>query len=80
MNTLAPRKSSALANGVAFDSDSLLVYLQDGRLISVPLLWFPKLHAASNAQRANWRLIGSGVGLAWDDLDEDISVAGLLSA
>ena len=80
INTLAPHRSGALANAVAFVNDSLLVNLQDGRLISVPLLWFPKLHAAPVAERANSRLIGSGVELAWDDLDEDISVAGLLSA
>ncbi len=53
--------------------------LSDGREVSVPLEWYPRLRNATEKQRANWRLIGQGVGIHWEDVDEDISVAGLLS-
>ena len=55
------------------------VRLLDGREISVPLEWFPKLRDATAAQRKNWRLIGGGYGIHWEDLDEDISIAELLA-
>jgi len=58
----------------------LRVLLTDGREISTPLEWFPKLRNATAEQRAHWTLIGKGVGIHWDDLDEDLSVAGLLGA
>jgi hypothetical protein len=54
------------------------IRLLDGREISVPLQWFPRLRDASTAQRKKWRLIGKGVGIHWETLDEDISVAALL--
>lgn len=77
MNTsLSP--IAVLATAVKFTADALHVTLSDGREISVPLEWFPRLRSASPAQRANWRLIGNGVGLHWPDLDEDISVEALL--
>ena len=50
----------------------------DGRTLSVPLVWFPRLLDATAEQRANWRLTGQGEGMHWEDLDEDLSVAGLL--
>jgi hypothetical protein len=62
---------------VRFDSDSLWVELADGRVIGVPLAWFPRLLGASTAQRAGVRI--SPRGLHWDALDEDISIAGLLA-
>jgi len=65
---------------VSCTDDALHVRLADGREISVPLAWFPRLHAASPEQRTNWRLIGGGVGIHWPDLDEDISVEGLLAS
>jgi len=55
------------------------IQLADGREISVPLEWFPTLRDATEAQRDNWRLIGRGVGIRWEDLDEDISVESLLA-
>lgn len=58
---------------------ALTVELVDGRTVSVPLLWFPRLAHGSPAERANWRLIGRGEGIHWPDLDEDIGVAGLLA-
>ena len=58
--------------------DELRVVLTDGRKLSVPLVWFPRLLAATPAQRADWRLIGGGEGIRWESLDEDLSVRGLL--
>lgn len=78
MNTLAVRPTTAFATDVWFDKEKLYVRLADGREISAPLEWFPKLRNATAEQRAKWRLIGKGVGIHWEDLDEDLSVAGLL--
>ena len=58
----------------------LIVTLVDGRRVSAPLAWFPRLLRATPKQRANWRLIGRGVGIHWDDVDEDISVRSLLAS
>jgi hypothetical protein len=55
-----------------------VVHLEDGRVIHVPLEWFPRLRDANDADRAQWRLIGRGIGIHWPKLDEDISVRGLL--
>jgi hypothetical protein len=68
-----------LAQDVAVTKDTLRVDLSDGRTISVPLAWFPRLVHASPAERKNWRLIGGGNGIHWEDIDEDISVEGLLA-
>ncbi|MBI3158459.1 MAG: DUF2442 domain-containing protein [Chloroflexi bacterium] len=65
-------------SSVKFTDDAMQVTLSDGREISVPLEWFPRLRQATPAQRAHWRLIANGIGLHWPDLDEDISVEGLL--
>jgi hypothetical protein len=64
---------------VTCTSDALRVRLADGREVTVPLEWFPRLRAASIEQRAQYRLIGGGIGIHWPDLDEDISVEGLLA-
>jgi hypothetical protein len=58
--------------------DDLSVQLVDGRRVIVPLAWFPRLLHATDDQRGNWRLIGDGQGVHWPDVDEDLSVAGLL--
>ena len=63
---------------VKFTADSLVVALKDGRAISVPLAWFPRLLKATEAQRNNWRLTGAGYGIHWPDLDEDLHTEGLL--
>ena len=60
-------------------ADALIVRLADGREISAPLEWFPRLRDASPEARADWRLSGAGVGIHWPQLDEDVSVAGLLA-
>jgi hypothetical protein len=81
MTSSTPAKPvvSARATSVRFTDDLLYVQLEDGREIGVPLAWFPRLSAATPEQRANWQLLGRGVGLHWPDVDEDLSVAGLLS-
>ena len=80
MNTLPVKEFAPIATDVQVSSEMLQVYLTDGRIISVPLEWFPKLRDASEKQRNNWCLIGGGIGIHWEDLDEDISVAGLLGS
>src|SRR5260370_23177156 len=59
--------------------NALTVDLIDGRIITLPLGWFPRLAHGTKAERANWRLVGDGTGIHWPDLDEDISVASLLA-
>ena len=67
------------AHSVEIDQDSLRVDLVDGRSVSVPLAWYPRLMHGSHEQRSNWKLIGAGEGLHWPDLDEDISIENLLA-
>ena len=67
------------AEAVKVTGDTLSVDLSDGRTISVPLAWFPRLLHASPGERKNWRLIGKGQGIHWVDVDEDVSVEGLLA-
>ena len=78
MNTLAIKTTNALAMDVRFDEEMMHVLLNDGREISIPLEWVPKLRNATKKQREKWRLIGGGVGIHWQDLDEDLSVTGML--
>ena len=66
------------AASIAVAGDVLVVQLVDGRSVSVPISWFPRLLAATPAQRQNFRLIGEGEGVHWPDLDEDLSVEALL--
>ena len=63
---------------VMFANDALHFVLADGREISAPLEWFPRLRDASEAQRRNWQLIGKGVGVRWPEIDEDIAVNTLM--
>jgi len=79
MNSLAEHRKNPLAVSVSFEGESLFVRLADGREIGVPIEWFPKLRDATAEQRDKWRLIGGGIGIHWPDLDEDISVEGLLT-
>ena len=79
MNILAVEIEIPYAEDVQTTDDTLTVDLSDGRTISVPLGWYPRLEYASAEERANWRLIGRGQGIHWEDIDEDISVEGLLS-
>ncbi len=61
-----------------FTEDMLYVRLEDGREVGVPLEWFPRLIKATAEQRKNWRFIGDGVGIHWEDIDEDLSVRKLI--
>jgi hypothetical protein len=70
--------SEVTAVEVSCKADALKVVLADGRTVSAPLAWFPRLLAATPKQRADWELIGGGIGIHWEDIDEDISVASLL--
>ena len=78
MSTLKVEQSDARAQHVTVTTDTLTVDLIDGRTISVPLAWFPRLLHGSVSERNSWRLIAHGEGIHWTDLDEDISVEGLL--
>jgi Protein of unknown function (DUF2442) len=69
----------ASAQEVSMNEDSLAVDLTDGRTITVPLAWFPRLENGTSEECANWRFIGNGDGIHWPDLDEDVSVASLLA-
>jgi hypothetical protein len=68
----------ARARDVAVSSTELTVYLKDGRTVSAPLEWFPRLLNATPEQRGNFELIGDGEGIHWPDADEDLSIAGIL--
>jgi hypothetical protein len=79
MNISAIEIEIPKAEDVKVTEDTLSVDLSDGRTISVPLEWFPRLVHATPEERNNWRLIGKGHGIHWEDIDEDISVEGLLA-
>jgi len=66
------------AHSIKCTDTTIIVELIDGRTISAPLVWFPKLSQASKKQLENWELLGDGEGIHWPDVDEDLSVAGLL--
>ena len=77
MSTLIS-KTRNIASDVWFDSDMVHIRLIDGMEIGTPLEWFPKLRDATDEQRTKWRLIGRGIGIRWECLDEDISIESLL--
>ena len=78
MNTLTNEHETAKALDISLNEDALIVELADGRSLSVPLIWYPRLWHGTPAERQNWRLIGDGVGIHWPELDEDIRIEGLL--
>ena len=78
MNAVVIEFRDVAIQDVSVSDDALTVDLADGRTISVPLAWYPRLWHGTTAERNNWRLIGNGVGVHWADLDEDISVDGLI--
>lgn len=77
MSTLVV-KAEALAVDVSYLNDEVTVNLSDGRSVSVPLPWFPRLVDASTRERSDWKLIGGGIGIHWEAIDEDILVESLL--
>lgn len=72
-------KNVSRAMAVVCTEDELQVSLTDGRWLSVPIAWFPRLAHASSADRANFELLGEGEGIHWPSVDEDVSVAGLIA-
>ncbi len=79
MPTVLRKRQTGSAQHVTVTEDSLVVDLADGRTLSAPLAWFPRLSHGTLKERNHWRLIGGGEGVHWPDLDEDISVEGLLA-
>lgn len=79
MSSSTVETSTPLAVQVALDDDALVVELSDGRTISAPLSWYPRLTHATADERRHWRLIGGGRGIHWPELDEDVSVENLLT-
>jgi len=77
MGTL-PLRADERVSDVSFSADSLSVTLKDGRVISVPLAWYPKLLHATPEQLDHWKIAGGGYGIHWPDLDEGLSTEGLL--
>jgi hypothetical protein len=78
MTTSALEVGNVKVQGVAVSEDALTVDLSDGRTISAPLAWYPRLLNGTDPERRNWRLIGGGEGIHWPDLDEDISLENLI--
>ncbi len=78
MSTSEPKPGERVAD-VRFDDDTMSVDLADGRTIIVPLAWYPRLLGATPAQRQNWVPCGSGYGMHWPDIDENLSTQGLLA-
>lgn len=78
MNTSVYELSGVKALEVSITDDTLAVDLSDGRMLLVPLIWYPRLWHGTPEERGNWRLIGDGEGIHWPDLDEDISIEGLI--
>lgn len=78
MTTSIPATETVAAKHVRVTERALVVELRDGRVVSVPLSWYPRLAEGSPAERRRWELIGPGIGIHWPALDEDISVDGLL--
>lgn len=71
-------KKSYLATNLSFTEDKMVVYLEDGRELAIPLEWFPKLRNASKDALKQWRFIGQGEGIHWEKLDEDILIENLM--
>src|SRR5438874_1132112 len=79
MTTSSIPTATAAAQNVRVADRALVVELRDGRVVSVPLTWYPRLAQGSPRERKRWKLLGPGIGIHWPELDEDISVEGLLA-
>ncbi|MEN8168282.1 MAG: DUF2442 domain-containing protein, partial [Pseudomonadota bacterium] len=79
MTTLAVNRETPSAIDVSVNKDTLSIDLADGRTIAAPIAWFPRLLHATPEERENWRVIGKGQGIHWEDIDEDISVESVLA-
>ena len=79
MNSLATKQIEIRATSVRVSDDALIVDLSDGRTVSAPLAWYPRLLYGTSAERDDYQLIGEGLGIHWPQLDEDISAEGILA-
>jgi hypothetical protein len=79
MITSTTETASLLATGVAVTDDTLTIDLSDGRTVSVPLAWYPRLLHATSEERSCWRFVAQGEGVHWPDIDEDISVTAIIA-
>ncbi|MES9903406.1 MAG: DUF2442 domain-containing protein [Sedimenticola sp.] len=79
MTTLAIDREIPNAINVSVNNDTLIIDLGDGRTIAAPIAWYPRLLHATPAERENWRLMGKGHGIHWEEIDEDISVESVLA-
>lgn len=79
MSTSALATEMAVATDVKVTGEALVVALRDGRVVSVPLSWYPRLATATPGERRRWELIGPGIGIHWPLIDEDVSVEALLA-
>ena len=77
MSFVTINKSKNAIN-IAFENSKMIVFLEDGRELAIPLEWYPRLRKATQEQLNKWRLIGKGEGIHWEEIDEDISVENLL--
>ncbi|SEF40044.1 DUF2442 domain-containing protein [Algoriphagus boritolerans] len=78
MSTLINLKSNQAVN-LAFSNEKMTIFLEDGREIGIPLEWFPRLREATKEQLENWRFVGNGEGIHWEELDQDLLVSELIS-
>lgn len=78
MNIFINKKTVPIAKNIRFEKHMVNIELSDRRIIGIPLEWFPKLRDSNDKQRKNWRLIGKGIGIHWEEIDEDILVETLL--
>ena len=79
MSVSSVEQQEALATYVVVGDETLTVSLSDGRTLTLPLSWYPRLKHGTPAERNNWRLVGDGVGIHWPELDEDLSVEGFIA-
>lgn len=79
MNTLTVEVEQVRAESVQINDDSLIIYLVDGRTLTVPLAWYPRLWYGTEAERQNFEVFGDGEYMHWPDLDEDLTVAGIVA-
>ena len=77
--SIAAAEADLLIETVRFDGDRLVVELSDGRILGTPVRWYPRLLNATAAQRERWELLGPGIGIHWPEVDEDLSLAGMIA-
>lgn len=77
--SIAAAEADPLIENVRFEGDRLIVELSDGRMLGTPVRWYPRLEGATDAQRSRWEILGPGIGVHWPDVDEDLSLDGMIA-